>query len=24
VEGTEPVALRADPWKLFSWGPIIY
>ena len=24
VEGTEPVALRADPWKLFGWGPIIY
>ncbi len=24
VEGTEPIALRADPWKLFSWGPIIY
>jgi len=24
VEGTEPLALRADPWKLFAWGPIIY
>ena len=24
VEGTEPPALRADPWKLFGWGPIIY
>ena len=24
VEGTEPLAYRADPWKLFSWGPIIY
>jgi len=24
VEGTEPPALRADPWKLFAWGPIIY
>ena len=24
VEGTEPEKLRADPWKLFSWGPIIY
>jgi penicillin-binding protein 1A len=24
VEGTEPAAYRADPWKLFSWGPIIY
>lgn len=24
VEGTEPVALRADPWKLFGWGPIVY
>lgn len=24
VEGTEPAALRADPWKLFGWGPIIF
>ncbi|HWL40091.1 MAG TPA: PBP1A family penicillin-binding protein [Gemmatimonadaceae bacterium] len=24
VEGTEPAALRADPWKLFSWGPIVF
>jgi penicillin-binding protein 1A len=24
VEGTEPAPLRADPWKLFGWGPIIY
>ena len=24
VEGTEPVSLRADPWKLFGWGPIIF
>ena len=24
VEGTEPLALRADPWKLFAWGPIIF
>ena len=24
VEGTEPAALRADPWKVFSWGPIVY
>jgi hypothetical protein len=22
VEGTEPEALRADPWKVFKWGPI--
>ncbi|MEO8193343.1 MAG: PBP1A family penicillin-binding protein [Gemmatimonadales bacterium] len=22
VEGTEPESLRADPWKLFRWGPI--
>ncbi|MGK2960631.1 MAG: penicillin-binding protein 1A [Gemmatimonadaceae bacterium] len=22
VEGTEPEPLRADPWKLFQWGPI--
>jgi penicillin-binding protein 1A len=22
VEGTEPEPLRADPWKVFSWGPI--
>jgi hypothetical protein len=24
VEGTEPPSLRADPWKLFAWGPIIF
>ena len=24
VEGTEPAALKADPWKLFGWGPIIF
>ena len=24
VEGTEPVSLRADPWKLFGWGPIVF
>jgi penicillin-binding protein 1A len=24
VEGTEPAALRADPWKLFGWGPIVF
>jgi penicillin-binding protein 1A len=24
VEGTEPASLRADPWKLFGWGPIIF
>ena len=22
VEGTEPAPLRADPWKIFRWGPI--
>lgn len=22
VEGTEPESLRADPWKIFKWGPI--
>jgi 1A family penicillin-binding protein len=22
VEGTEPEPLRADPWKVFKWGPI--
>ena len=22
VEGTEPESLRADPWKIFRWGPI--
>jgi len=22
VEGTEPESLRADPWRLFQWGPI--
>ena len=24
VEGTEPAALKADPWKIFGWGPIIF
>ncbi|MFN2603365.1 MAG: penicillin-binding protein 1A [Gemmatimonadaceae bacterium] len=24
VEGTEPAPLRADPWKLFGWGPLIF
>jgi 1A family penicillin-binding protein len=24
VEGTEPASLRANPWKLFAWGPIIF
>jgi len=24
VEGTEPPPLRADPWKLFGWGPVIF
>jgi hypothetical protein len=24
VEGTEPTPLKADPWKLFGWGPIIF
>ncbi len=24
VEGTEPPSLRADPWKVFGWGPIIF
>jgi 1A family penicillin-binding protein len=24
VEGTEPLSLRADPWKLFSAGPIVF
>jgi len=24
VEGTEPAPLRADPWKLFSSGPIVF
>jgi penicillin-binding protein 1A len=24
MEGTEPAPLRADPWKLFSSGPIIF
>ena len=24
VEGTEPPPLRADPWKVFGWGPIIF
>jgi membrane carboxypeptidase/penicillin-binding protein len=24
VEGTEPAPLRADPWKLFGWGAIIF
>jgi penicillin-binding protein 1A len=22
VEGTEPAPLRADPWKIFQWGPL--
>ena len=22
VEGTEPEPLRADPWKVFRWGPV--
>jgi penicillin-binding protein 2D len=22
VEGTEPEALRLDPWRLFRWGPV--
>jgi penicillin-binding protein 2D len=22
IEGTEPEPLRADPWKIFRWGPI--
>jgi 1A family penicillin-binding protein len=22
VEGTEPPPLRADPWKIFQWGPL--
>lgn len=24
VEGTEPEPLRADPWKIFRWGPVGY
>jgi penicillin-binding protein 1A len=24
VEGTEPARLRADPWKIFGWGPLIF
>ena len=24
VEGTEPLALKANPWKLFGWGPVIF
>lgn len=24
VEGTEPAPLRADPWKIFGWGPVIF
>ncbi|HEY1952257.1 MAG TPA: PBP1A family penicillin-binding protein, partial [Gemmatimonadaceae bacterium] len=24
VEGTEPAPLKADPWKLFAWGPVIF
>ncbi|PYP52419.1 MAG: hypothetical protein DMD39_06910 [Gemmatimonadetes bacterium] len=24
VEGTEPPPLKADPWKIFAWGPIIF
>lgn len=23
IPGTEPAALKPDPWKLFRWGPII-
>lgn len=24
VEGTEPPSLKADPWKLFGWGPVVF
>ena len=24
IEGTEPAPLRADPWKLFGWGPVVF
>ncbi|HST08537.1 MAG TPA: PBP1A family penicillin-binding protein [Gemmatimonadaceae bacterium] len=24
VEGTEPAPLKADPWKIFGWGPVIF
>jgi penicillin-binding protein 1A len=24
IEGTEPAPLKADPWKVFGWGPIIF
>ena len=24
LEGTEPAPLKADPWKLFGWGPIVF
>ena len=24
LEGTEPAPLKADPWKLFAWGPIVF
>jgi penicillin-binding protein 1A len=24
VEGTEPEPLRADPWKIFRWGPVAF
>jgi penicillin-binding protein 1A len=24
IEGTEPPFLKADPWKVFAWGPIIF
>ena len=24
IEGTEPPPLRADPWKLFGWGPVVF
>ena len=24
VEGTEPPPLKADPWKIFAWGSIIF
>jgi penicillin-binding protein 1A len=22
IEGTEPGALRFDPWRVFEWGPL--
>jgi hypothetical protein len=24
LEGTEPAALRVNPWSIFQWGPIIF